>query len=54
MKNLSYLFAANLIIWIVFFVYHFSLSRRNESLQRDIDLVKAKLEAEDTPRAPSR
>jgi CcmD family protein len=45
MKNLNYLLAANLIVWIAFFAYHFSLSRRNSQLQKEIDLVLAKLES---------
>lgn len=54
MKNLNYLLAANLIVWIVFFVYHFSLSRRNSHLQKEIDLVRAKLESKESPSAPSK
>jgi len=53
MKNLNYLFAANLVIWIAFFVYHFTLSRRNCHLQRDIDLLKARLESQESPLSPS-
>ncbi len=48
MKNLNYLFAANLIIWIAFFAYHFSLSRRNSSLQKEIDMIREKMGARDS------
>ncbi|MBI5185606.1 MAG: CcmD family protein [Nitrospinae bacterium] len=54
MKNLNYLLAANLIVWIVFFAYHFSLSRRNSHLQKEINLVRAKLESKESPSAPSK
>ncbi len=49
MNNLNYLFAANLIIWIVFFAYQFSLSRRNSTLQKEIELIKTKIQPEEAP-----
>ena len=44
MKNLGFLFAANLFVWGGIFVYVFSLVRRNHSLKRDLDLIKESLE----------
>lgn len=39
-RNLSYLFFAFGIIWLLLFLYMFSLSRRNRDLQREIDALK--------------
>ena len=43
MKNLGFLFAANLAIWggIVFYV--FTLMKRHRALRRDLDLIKETL-----------
>lgn len=43
MKNLSYLFAAYTIIWVVIFGYILSLSRKNQELGREIVVLKEKL-----------
>lgn len=40
MENLSYLFAAFAVVWAVLFGYVFSLSRRQNKLRRDIDLLR--------------
>ena len=50
MKNLNYLFAANLVIWVVFFFYQFSLSRRNAHLEKEIELIQSKLKTEESAR----
>lgn len=39
-RNLSYLFFAFGIIWILLFLYLFSLSRRGRELQRQVDELK--------------
>jgi len=39
-RNLSYLFFAFGIIWMLLFLYTYSLSRRNRDLQREIDELK--------------
>ncbi len=44
MQNLSYLFAAYTIIWVVIFGYIFTLSRRNQELGKEIVALKEKLE----------
>jgi len=46
MKNLGFLFAANLAIWggIVFYV--FTLMKRHRALRRDLDLLKETLDKE--------
>lgn len=42
-KNLSYLFAAYTIIWVVLFGYILSLSRKNRELGREIVALKERL-----------
>ena len=44
MENLSYLFAAYTAIWLVIFGYLFSLSRRQRSLEREIESLRKALE----------
>lgn len=39
-RNLSYLFFAFGVIWLLLFLYMYSLSRRNRELQREIDELK--------------
>lgn len=39
-RNLSYLFFAFGIIWILLFVYMYSLSRRESELEREIKALK--------------
>lgn len=43
MRNLFYLLAANIIIWVAIFGYVFSLSRRNRELEREFDALKEQL-----------
>lgn len=46
MKNLGFLFAANLAVWggIVFYV--FTLMKRNRALRRDLDLIQETVKKE--------
>ncbi len=39
-RNLSYLFFGFAVIWIVLFAYLYSLSRRENDLQHEIDRLK--------------
>jgi CcmD family protein len=39
-RNLSYLFFAFGVIWLLLFLYMYSLSRRERDLQREIDELK--------------
>jgi CcmD family protein len=38
--NLNFLFAAYTAIWVLLFVYVFLLSRRNRSVQKEIDELR--------------
>lgn len=40
-RNLSYLFFAFGVIWLVLFAYLYSLSRRENDLQNEIERLKA-------------
>ena len=44
MDNLSYLFAAYTVIWLLVFAYIFYLSRRQRALQREIEALQRRLE----------
>lgn len=39
-RNLSYLFFAFGVIWLLLFLYMYSLSRRNRDLRREVDELK--------------
>jgi|GEM_PF-3328308 CcmD family protein len=39
-RNLSYLFFAFGVIWLLLFLYMYSLSRRERDIQREIDELK--------------
>lgn len=39
-RNLSYLFFAFGVIWLLLFLYLWSLSRRERDLQREVDEMK--------------
>lgn len=39
-RNLSYLFFAFGVIWLLLFLYMYSLSRRNRDLKREVDELK--------------
>jgi len=43
MNNLGYLFAANLFVWGGVFIYLFRLMKQNQSLQKDLDLLRETL-----------
>ena len=40
MDNLEYLFAANVFVWGGIFYYLFRITRFQQSLQNDLDLIK--------------
>jgi len=40
MKNLDFLFAAYTAIWILLFLYISTLSRRNRSLEKEIEELR--------------
>jgi len=40
MKNLGFLFAAYSAIWVLLFGYIWTLSRRNRSLEREIEELR--------------
>lgn len=42
-RNLSFLFSAAFVVWIVIFGYVFSLIKKNKELKRDIELIKENL-----------
>jgi CcmD family protein len=44
MKNLDFLFAAYTAIWILLFLYISTLSRRNRSLEKEIEELRELLE----------
>ena len=44
MGQLGYLFAANVCVWVGILVYVVSLMKRNQTLRRDLDLLKETLE----------
>jgi CcmD family protein len=44
MENLSFLFAAYTAVWALLFVYVVILSRRNRSLEREIDQLRQLLQ----------
>lgn len=43
MGNLEFLFAANVFVWGAIFFYVFRLTRSNNALKRDLDLLKESL-----------
>ncbi len=40
MANLSYLFAAYTAVWVLLFLYILGLSRRNRSLEKEIEELR--------------
>lgn len=44
MGQLGYLFAANACVWVGILVYVASLMKRNQTLRRDLELLKETLE----------
>lgn len=47
MKNFWFLFAANAFVWGGIFAYVFSLMKRNQSLRKDLDMLKEAVARED-------
>ena len=47
MENLNFLFAAYTAVWVMLFLYLHLLARRNRSLEREIEELRALLERED-------
>jgi CcmD family protein len=43
MKNMNSLMAAYLAVWAIFFVYHFTVSRRLARLQDEVQRLKETL-----------
>ena len=43
-ENLPYLFAAYAVVWVVFFIYVFFVSRRQRELEREIRELRQALE----------
>jgi len=46
MEGLAYLFAAYTAVWVVLFAYLFGLSRRQRRLNRELELLKKRVESE--------
>jgi CcmD family protein len=44
MKNLDFLFAAYTAIWVLLFLYVSTISRRNRSLERELEELRELLE----------
>ena len=40
MKNLEFLFAAYTIVWLLLFVYMFTIARRQKNLEKEIDQLR--------------
>ncbi len=47
-RNLSYLFFGFAAIWVVLFLYLYSLSRRENDLRQEIDRLKAERAEQET------
>ena len=47
MSNLSYLFAAHLVFWIVIFLYIYFLVRENRKLRKDVDALKESFKSQE-------
>lgn len=46
----KYLFAAYALVWIIFMVYAWSLSRRQSRLMKEMEELKARSEADEASR----
>ncbi len=44
MDNLNFLFAAYTVVWVFLFLYVLTLSRRNQTLEREIEELRQLLE----------
>ena len=51
--NLSYLFTAYTVTWLVFIVYVFFVSRRQREMEREIHELKRDLEQKENPEEPN-
>lgn len=40
MKNLEFLFAAYTVVWVLLFVYMFTIARRQKNLEKEIDSLR--------------
>jgi CcmD family protein len=45
--RLSYLFAAFIVVWALFFAYAFYVARRQQELRREVDALRRNLEAKE-------
>ena len=52
--NLTFLFAAFALTWLVFFVYAFFISRRRQELEREVRDMEQSVASEDGPSADGR
>ncbi len=52
MANLKYLFLAYSLVWVVFILYAWNLSRRQSRLKKELDDLKTKV-SESASNAPS-
>lgn len=52
MENLNFLFAAYTAVWVLLFFYIMTLSRRNRSLERDIEELRELLHRQRDERTP--
>ena len=50
--NLTYLFAAYAVTWVVFFVYVFFVSRHQREMQREIEELRQALQIRENPAEP--
>ena len=50
--NLSYLFSAYTVTWLVFIVYIFFVSRRQREMEREIHELRRTLELKENPEEP--
>jgi CcmD family protein len=51
-SNLTFLFAAFAVTWVVFFAYAFFLSRRRQEVQRELRALRREFERHNTPDNP--
>jgi len=50
MENLSFLFAAYSAIWVVLFLYVYSLWRKQNRIEEGLQRLKDKIEREESPK----
>lgn len=49
MENVSFLFAAYSITWVVLFLYMFSIWRKQNRLDKGLQRLQEKIEGEESP-----